>query len=128
MCGDWHALHREMIVAYDRVPDELGDAYEAAQAEAEAALRREHTLYDQIAEIAPTLVAGIIAQASVAAAALQESYALDKGYQHADDVVINAYLILSNIASFGGSSAGTLLSHYTALHHAERLAKEPASG
>ena len=26
MCGDWHALHREMIAAYDRVPDELGKA------------------------------------------------------------------------------------------------------
>jgi len=101
MCRDWHALHSEMIAGFDRVPDEPGDAYEAAQAEAEAALEREHTLYDQIADIAPMSVAGIIAQASVAATALHQSYAFDKGYQQADDVVIKAYFILDNIASFG---------------------------
>jgi len=45
-CGDWHALHREMIAAYDRVPDEPEGANDAAQAEAEAALEREGDLYD----------------------------------------------------------------------------------
>jgi hypothetical protein len=101
MCGDWHALHREMIAAYDRVPDELGDAYEAAQAEAEAIQAREQSLYEQIVAAAPMSVAGVISAASVAAADLRESYALDKGDQSQDIALLRAYRILVNIARLG---------------------------
>jgi hypothetical protein len=97
MCDNWHALHREMQAAYNRVPDEPGEAHDTAWAEAEVAHDRMDALYDRIAETAPMSVKGIAAQASVAAAMLEESYGSE-----ADKVVLCAREMLSNIARFAG--------------------------
>jgi hypothetical protein len=97
MCADWHALHREVMAAYKRVPEfSVDDPNGAAQAEAEAIQERADALCEQIAATAPRSVEGIIAQASVAAAEMEWDCTLD------DNAVLCAHRILSNIARFAG--------------------------
>jgi hypothetical protein len=119
--ADWYALNREMIAAYDRVPDEPGDANEAAQAEAEAVLERGNTLYEEIVGTAPTSFAGIIAAASAAVANLEQNHGLDREENQGDVALDGAYRILVNIARFGRSSSTKDRSRLGEIADPERL-------
>jgi hypothetical protein len=112
LCAQWHALAAEMSAAYkaiDLVPrDEQNRAYDKAN----KLCKRVDDLFDRIAPIAPSSIAGLVAQATVAKTVMVTDYSSEtestKEEPHfTDDAMRGIYRVLANIAAFkAGTAAG----------------------